>query len=1331
MSVQPLDSGYTEKRRHVRQPTLQAARIFIGDGAAISVEIRDYCQSGLHISFLGEGTPDAAVPALIGTPVLIEMAHAAPGGLRFKGRIARVTPHSVGVFVLAMPEAALELLRRVDASSASTRGSPGDGVASVDLPAANALRLECSRLFSAFVDAVMQDFFQHAQQHLNQAGMETFSFLERSRLDYGAQELALHRSHIETEIRNSIRDGAQTIEPAQAASGKATPILPPVAGKLALIDEDEFEDWLSLSAVIKPIETDIAPQLYVFELRYGRLIGVPIDRKNNPLGPEALGRAFQSAIRVLDFSNAMRTILYKALGQALSDRSASAYEQLNQLLISLQPDEPVRSPPVERAQDPQPEVDTARSSGDTDLAENPDTALARALANLFQQDHTDIETTGAESTDYSLDRILSSLGHMRRSTPSQPEERAVSSARHLFDASRDRAVVLPEMLKIARQIRQSVHQLDRQKSQPPVETVRQPVSSYSAAEASLGEIKRVLDRLPLSTPAAPDGMPPGSLSEQIDAYIASDQGEARQLAPMHRRVLDSTAEFFVRTRADVVPRSDIESLLQRMEKPLLKLALQDASFPDMPDHPARQVINLIEQFTVAADDDGKLFDAKLRRFLFLLVDRIVSRADEDPGIFVTVREQLAKVLGPILQIRRTRIARMQEACEGRDRIRSARSRVNAALEQRLGGREVPGLILRLLDAGWRQYLVLLEMREGARSEAWDAAFAVLDRLLRWLGSVDETTARSATAAAALLSEIERSLMTVNVDTHLLAAFMDEVGACLETGGGQDATALATIHVPPGRLARQTADRSEVHAATHQRLLDRMRAGDWWYIEVAGQPVPMQLVWTSQLNLIAAFANRSATRRQEFTLAELSRHIQDGLAKPGRDMDMPVIERSEHALFDETYQDLLHHVLHDETTGLLNRKGFIQRLNLLDMPEDNNHTHAVGILEFDQFRMIYNTCGVEAVETLARTLAQEARDKMGPGAVLASFREDTLAILLPNCSRVTGCQSIDPLLDQMRDFRFRHELHSYSIGFNIGVAEFSPAQISVSEAIRRADSACITAKTQGRNRMQIYEEASPQLLTQEHMMDWAGRIDSFLTGKGLHLRCQRVMPLDPDAPHAAHYEILLAIDDENGAEINPMHFIPAVERLQRAHEIDMWVIRNVFAWIADNRKKFDALGGFAINLSATSLSSPEVIAYLKAALQACNFPTHKITFEITETAAIGSYGAAQDFIREIRRYGCRFALDDFGSGFTSYSHLKNLRTDSLKIDGSFVKDMLNNPGDHAMVKSMNDIAHSLGLKTIAEYAESPMILQALREIGVDYAQGYAVHKPCSIDEVPCE
>lgn len=1304
MAQQPLKPDGKEKRRYARRATLQTARIRIGDGETLSAEIRDYCPTGLYVAFLGEGTPDAAIPALVGTPVLVAFGGEHGSGFRFKGRVSRVTPGGVGIFLLAMPEEALQALRM--ASAPDARSERHQTQIDLTQPQALALKLECSNQFRNFLDTVMQDFFQHAVERLREAGQEELRFLERSRFDSGAQELALHRSQIEARFFNAIQDSVQETGPIPGASHPA-----PEKNTLALVEEAEFEDWLNLSAVIKPIELDLAQPLDAFERRYSRLVGLPIDRKNNPYGPEMIGRMFQGAIQELGFFNVIRTILYKSLGQIIGSRGLEFYQQLNQTLADLKPGE--------RADKARPRAASNKKQADT--KETPESDLAEfadILNQLYKQDPA-ASARPSENAEYSLDRILAALN--------QTQQR-LGVGKHAVPASRTGSSAggqvggRPAVLQVTDQLQQIARQLGRHAA-----VVAGAQADAALPQASLQELLAAMDGFPLSSQAMPGGGKPQALTDQIGAHIALAGQEARSLAPDHRLILDTLSTLFARARGDMVPSSDVEMLVKRLERPLLKLALQDPDFPTLPDHPARQVLNLIEQFAVAADDGGKFFDAKLQRFLFLLVDRVCNRADADPGIFGTVRDQLEKVLLPILQIRRTRIARMQEACEGRERIRSARSRVNAALEQRLAGREVPGILLRLLDAGWRQHLVLLEMRQGAQGEAWDASLAVLDQLFDRLSLSQEATQRTPAGSGALLGTIERTLETVNVDSNLLAAFMDELGERLTAHTDSSAPGHAMVLVPPGRLVASAGENAD-HPAIKPQWMNPLRVGDWWDLSVEGRKVSMQLIWTSQLTSICAFANRSATNKLELAVPELSRQIQRGLAKPGKDMDLPVIERSENALFDETYQDMLYQVQHEPTTGLLNRKGFMQHLSLLGMPEHEDKTHAVGIIEFDQFRMIYNTCGVDAIEALTRSLAIAVREHVGSDAVLASFRDDTLAVLLPNCSQTVGCEAINQLLGQMKDYHFQHEQHSYSIGFNLGITEFSPAQMGAVDAIRRADSACITAKSLGRNRMQIYEETSPQLQSQESMMDWAGRIDSLLNGNGLHLRCQQVMPVGADSTLLPYYEILLGIEDEHGLEINPMHFIPAVERLQRAHEIDIWVIRKVFDWIGVNQEKFASLGGLAINLSATSLSSPEVMRFLQDVLPASDFPTNKITFEITETAAIGSYGAAQDFIREIRRYGCKFALDDFGSGFTSYAHLKNLRTDSLKIDGSFVKDMLNNPGDYAMVKSMNDIGHSLGLHTVAEYVESPMILHALLEIGVDYAQGYAVHKPCRIDEI---
>jgi diguanylate cyclase (GGDEF)-like protein len=533
-----------------------------------------------------------------------------------------------------------------------------------------------------------------------------------------------------------------------------------------------------------------------------------------------------------------------------------------------------------------------------------------------------------------------------------------------------------------------------------------------------------------------------------------------------------------------------------------------------------------------------------------------------------------------------------------------------------------------------------------------------------------------------------------------------------------------VRVPPGRSAEEEAQAERAH----RQLADRLQIGDWWDFASDGGRVPMQLIWTSRPPYGCAFANRSATSKTELTLEELAQRMARGLATPGADLDDPLIRRSEQALFDDSYRQLLQQALRDPVTQLPNRKGFMQQLERLTLPEQMDKAHTVGVLEFDQFRMVVNSCGLEAAETLARSLADAVRDQLGPDALMAAFSNDTLAILLPHALHPEGNRIVEALLARMKDYPFVHEQHSYSIGLNIGVCEFEPVSLSPVEAVRRADSACITAKAQGRNRMQAYEAESLQVQTEESLMGWAGRLDAMLKGGDLHLRCQRVQPTAADAGLQPYYEVLLGIEGKDGVRVLPSHFIHAVERLQRAHEVDIWVMRAVFDWIAVHRAQLEAVGGFSINLSASSLSHPEVLRFLQGALADGDFPAHRILFEITETVAIESYGAAQEFMREMRRHGFRFSLDDFGSGFTSYAHLKNLHTDVLKIDGSFVRDMLQNPGDRAMVKSMSDIGHSLGMHTVAEYVESQAVLDMLREIGVDYVQGYAIHVPCAIDDI---
>ena len=585
---------------------------------------------------------------------------------------------------------------------------------------------------------------------------------------------------------------------------------------------------------------------------------------------------------------------------------------------------------------------------------------------------------------------------------------------------------------------------------------------------------------------------------------------------------------------------------------------------------------------------------------------------------------------------------------------------------------------------------------------------------------------------ALMNRVDPALATVCVDPALRVATVEGLEQALEAVERGEGAPPAVFHPRPADAAERAG------APALEAWAQRLRIGDWWLVPREGKVLPMQLIWASRPAGACAFASRSASDRHELALAEFARQVDDGLVKPWSDQDRPLMERSAFALLDEGRHALLERALQDPVSGLPNRKGFLQRLarharaaaegaaaDAAAVP--GGVSHVVGVVEFDALRLIWNACGVEAAETLVRELAGIARECLGDRAELGSLRDDTLALLLPGAEpdEVARSGPVEALRARLADHRFEHGDQRFSIGVHVGLARWTPGEAEPEDALKRADTACVAARAAGRNRVQVYEQGGSGLRSHESLADWAGRIDGLLEGSGLFLRAQQVMPIS-DPTLKPYYEILLGVEPLPGLDVAPMSVVPAIERLGRSHELDLWVMRAVLDWVEANPAAFEPIGGFAINVSPLSLAHPGILRFLEERLARPGVPASKITFEFTETAAIESYGAAQDFIQRVRRFGCRFSLDDFGSGYTSYSHLKNLRTDSLKIDGAFVKDILDSPSDQAMVKSMHEVARSLGMKTVAEYVETPEILEHLRELGIDYAQGYAIHKPARIE-----
>ncbi|MFT5588351.1 MAG: diguanylate cyclase (GGDEF)-like protein/PAS domain S-box-containing protein [Bradyrhizobium sp.] len=426
------------------------------------------------------------------------------------------------------------------------------------------------------------------------------------------------------------------------------------------------------------------------------------------------------------------------------------------------------------------------------------------------------------------------------------------------------------------------------------------------------------------------------------------------------------------------------------------------------------------------------------------------------------------------------------------------------------------------------------------------------------------------------------------------------------------------------------------------------------------------------------------------------------------------------------EKMTHLAAHDALTGLLNRREFERRLEQAVLSTGSEgKQHTVLYLDLDQFKIVNDTCGHVAGDELLRQLTTLLQAKLRSGDTLARLGGDEFGVLLESCATAPALRVAEQLRQVASDFHFVWLDNVFPIGVSIGLVTFG-AGVTTPDILRMADSACYVAKDKGRNRVHVYTEENAELAHRKGQMSWVTRLQQALDEDRFVLYRQPIMALDGGL--GRHDELLLRLCADDGTLIPPMAFIPAAERYGLMPALDRWVIRRALS-THTLRYPPDGLPSLvAINLSATSIGDETFLPFVLEQFALTGVPPSEICFEITETAAIANLGDATVLIRALKAIGCKFSLDDFGSGMSSFTYLKHLPVDYLKIDGSFVKDMMDDPVDRAMVEAIHRVGHVMGLQTIAEFVESDAIIAALREIGVDYAQGYAIGKPVAC--VPC-
>jgi diguanylate cyclase (GGDEF)-like protein len=751
----------------------------------------------------------------------------------------------------------------------------------------------------------------------------------------------------------------------------------------------------------------------------------------------------------------------------------------------------------------------------------------------------------------------------------------------------------------------------------------------------------------------------------------------------------------------------------------------DPAFLRDSSHPLREIIDALGHLQMFRPNSNVAFNRDTAQERVDKLLQPIARGDTDPDTVRAVADKLGELTSQQSRRYQQNVKRVVEAAEGRERVRRARRKVIEAINQRYAGRVVPEVLLQLLEAGWRSAMELASLHSANESDALHGQLTLTDVVVAKLGGQAFEQASDTLSDGELLAQIGDELGRAAFDPFRVASVKTRLRRELAALTAPLRT-FAALEVPDDDKDHDdSAPPAEgISPIAWERLLaccDALRVGDHLrFVRVETEAVELRVAWIRDDRECYTLVDYRGLRARDMSRRELAvaLHRREVIYVPadGR----PLGDRAVDAMLSRMEEKLAHQASHDSLTGLINRSQFTAALEQA-LRRAGGDRGALLWIDIDQFRLVNDAHGYDTGDRLLVDVARLLEQPHG-FQLIAHMGADRFAILYPVNGADEALNYAEQLREQVAGMAFGVAGHRLPISISVGVVGLDAEAAAVGPLLQAADGALSAAKAAGGNRVYCYRKDSPEIQNHRESLHWVVRVDEALEHGQLKLRCQPIVPVRPDAGLTSHYEVLLGVTSGQQEALPIAEFIDAAERYNRMRQVDRWVTRTVMEWIATNRTLMPRLQGFAVNLSGQTVSDPAFIDFLRQQLQRTEIDPSWLSFEVTETAAVADLSASAGILQDLKRLGCRIALDDFGSGLASYSYLKELPIDWLKIDGAFVRKIAIDTRDYAVVKSINEIGQFLGKKTIAEYVADQRILHMVVEIGIDYAQGYAIQPP---------
>ncbi|OHE62304.1 MAG: hypothetical protein A2X71_00225 [Thiobacillus sp. GWE1_62_9] len=815
--------------------------------------------------------------------------------------------------------------------------------------------------------------------------------------------------------------------------------------------------------------------------------------------------------------------------------------------------------------------------------------------------------------------------------------------------------------------------------------------------------------------ALPSGNPtmmagaPGVAHSPVLQRLASAGALPPAVTQEMQRSVDMFGALFDTMHAEKSVSEGMRPFFQQLETSLIKLAMSDPQFLNSPAHPAHKVLNTLDRISMVAGDDGKITDARLLRLMSRWTDRINAEADKNPGVFDEARTQLERVVKPLLNERAARVFRLQEMCEGRQRAEVVKQRILRELLARLDERPIPNAVIELLNGGWRNVLLMAEMRHGVDSDEAREAWQVLEQLCAGLDP--EQAAPAPAEIQTLLQRIDQALTQVCADKFAQDRIVDQLASALF-----DEDKSQHPHTPVA--ARLTDAASEPLTEAQDNLAERLRVGDW--LQFKSLDTPLNLIWIGDQPPVYVFANYRGIKKLDLKRDNLLQSLEAGEAQWTEDLELPLMDRSYSAMIQKMQRDLLWQASHDPATGLANRRSFFRaiRRNWLRSPSSDGG-YAIGVAQLDICNPAGEAVGTEIRTPILREYAQILPTLLPSNALLARAGESGIAFWIEAAGRASAEAQTSALLQALTSQPQEINGTRYRVQAAAGLmwANDCPSPEAYYD---NANAACARARESGVPVVSYDSQADTGGVLA--LAEWAHVLTDILAHNQLSLNCQPVVAVSDAARTPLYYEVLLHPVTRNERNIATRDLIAIAERLQRITEIDRWVVKSVLQWMRAHPEKVALLGGLSINLSGQSVTNPLFLKLLLADLARGDIPCDKLIFEISEADAVDGHAQTQLFMRQLQRHGCRFTLDEFGAGTSSYTSLKSMKLDYLKIDRALVREVGTSMIDEALVRSILETGSFLEIRTVAGFVEDAETLAKLGEMGVDCVQGYLIGEP---------